>query len=99
VAWCAAQAVDAPFSYFQALLLVPPVMLIATMPISVAGWGVREKSLVLAFAYAGLSQGDGFLIAVLLGATQFVVGIVGGIVWLTGTDRAAGQAEPEKAPG
>jgi uncharacterized membrane protein YbhN (UPF0104 family) len=100
VAWCAAQAVDAPFGYFQSLLLVPPVMLIATMPISVAGWGVREKSLVLAFAYAGLSEGDGFLIAVLLGATQFVVGIVGGIIWLTGTDRAtAGQAEPGKAPG
>lgn len=96
VAWCAAQAIDAPFGYFQALLLVPPVMLIATMPISVAGWGVREKSLVLAFGYAGLSQGDGFLIAVLLGVTQLIVGIAGGIVWLTGSERAkSNDAVPE----
>jgi hypothetical protein len=61
---------------------VPPVLLIATIPISIAGWGVREKSLVLAFAYAGLSETDGFLVSVLLGITMFAVGLIGGAVWL-----------------
>jgi hypothetical protein len=91
IAWCAAHAVDAPIGFFHALQLVPPVMLIATIPISVAGWGVREKSLVLAFAYAGLPETDGFLISVLLGATMFVVGAVGGIAWLSGY--GGGKAE------
>ena len=82
LAWCAARSVGAPFDAIQALLLIPPILLIASVPISIAGWGVREKSLVLAFAYAGLPETDGFLVSVLLGASMFVVGIVGGIVWL-----------------
>jgi uncharacterized membrane protein YbhN (UPF0104 family) len=94
IAWCAAQAVDAPFGFLDAVVLVLPVMLISTVPISVAGWGVREKSLVLAFAYAGLSESNGFLVSVLLGATMIAVGLVGGIVWLTSSDRA----KPDEAP-
>jgi hypothetical protein len=73
------------------------VLLISTLPISVAGWGVREKSLVLAFAYAGLSESNGFLVSVLLGATMIVVGLVGGIVWLTSPDRAKTDEAPLKS--
>src|SRR6185312_13500881 len=86
-AWCAAQAVAAPFGFIQALLLMPPVILIATIPISIAGWGVRESALMLAFAYAGLPQSDGLLVSVLIGATMFIVGLAGGGVWLMGGDR------------
>jgi len=88
IAWCAAQAVAAPFGFLDALVLVPPVILISIVPISVAGWGVREKSLVLAFAYAGLPESDGFLVSVLLGATALAVGLAGGVFWLTSSDRA-----------
>jgi hypothetical protein len=42
--------------------------------------------LVLAFAYAGLSETDGFLVSVLLGITLFAVGLVGGAVWLAGRE-------------
>jgi hypothetical protein len=82
MAWCAARAIAAPVEFWHTLLLVPPVLLIATVPISIAGWGVREKSLVLAFAYAGLSETDGFLVSVLLGITMFAVGLVGCAAWL-----------------
>ena len=83
-AWSVARAVTVPFEFLHALLLVPPVALIATVPISIAGWGVRESALMLAFAYAGLSQSDGLVVSILFGAAYFVVGIVGGIVWLLG---------------
>ncbi len=94
IAWCVAQSVEASFGFFHALALMPPVLLIATLPISVAGWGVREKSLVLAFAYAGLSESNGFLVSVLLGVIMIVVGLVGGAVWLVSTDRS----KPSEAP-
>jgi hypothetical protein len=94
MAWCAALSISAPLGYFQALQMIPPVMLIATVPISVAGWGVREKSLVLAFAYAGLPEGDGFLVSVLLGVTLLAAGIPGGIAWLIEPNRT--KADPEK---
>jgi uncharacterized membrane protein YbhN (UPF0104 family) len=77
-AWLAAKSVAAPFELLHALLLVPPVLLIATVPLSIAGWGVRESAMVLAFAYAGLPQSDGLLVSVLIGAAMFAAGLVGG---------------------
>jgi uncharacterized membrane protein YbhN (UPF0104 family) len=97
IAWCAAQAVAAQLSYLDALLLVLPVMLIVTIPISVAGWGVRESALVLAFFYAGLPESDGLLVSVLMGGAMFAVGIVGGLVWMLGTDSLKpGEVMPQR---
>ena len=103
IAWSAARAVAAPVEFWHTLLLVPPVMLIATVPISIAGWGVRENSLVLAFAYAGLSETDGFLVSVLFGITMFAVGMLGGAVWLASREPlglgAGWRAEPDATTG
>lgn len=82
VAWCCMKAVAAPVGFAPVLFLLPPVLLIATVPISIAGWGVRESSMMVAFAYAGLAQSDGLTLSVLFGAASFVIGIVGGIVWI-----------------
>jgi hypothetical protein len=38
---------------------------------------------MLAFAYAGLAQGDGLVISILFGAASFIVGMIGGIAWIT----------------
>ena len=86
IAWCAAQSVDAPFQLWYALLLLPPVLLIASVPISIAGWGVRESTFVLAFSYAGLSEADGLVVSVLFGAAFFVVGLAGGLTWLLSSE-------------
>jgi hypothetical protein len=82
IAWSLAQAVASRFEFLHAFLLVPPVILVATIPISIAGWGVRESALVLAFSYAGLPESDGLIVSVLLGGVLLLVGIVGGLVWL-----------------
>ena len=81
-AWAVAQAIAAQLGYVDALVLVLPVILVATVPISIAGWGVRESALVLAFSYAGLPESDGLVVSVLFGGVLFVVGIIGGMVWL-----------------
>ena len=52
------------------------------MPVSMAGWVVRESSMIMAFAYAGLSQSDGLIVSILFGAASFVVGVIGGIIWI-----------------
>ena len=74
--------VGAPVSFTQILFLMPPVLLIATLPVSIAGWGVRERSFMFAFAHAGLAQTDGLVISILFGAVGFIVGMAGGIVWI-----------------
>ena len=78
----------------HALLLVLPVMLIVTIPISIAGWGVRESALVLAFFYAGLPESDGLLVSVLMGGAMFAVGVIGGLVWLASPGSLRFGAKP-----
>ena len=77
-AWGLAKAVAAPLNWSQALLLVLPVLLIATIPLSIAGWGTRESAMVLAFGYAGLPESDGLIVSVLLGVAMFAAGVLGG---------------------
>lgn len=82
VAWGAAMAAHASVGFSELTFLVLPVTLIATIPISIAGWGVRESAMVLAFSHAGLAASDGLIISILLGLTNFTVGAIGGIVWI-----------------
>jgi uncharacterized protein (TIRG00374 family) len=82
VAWCCVKAVGAPVSLAQVLSLMPPVLLVAMMPISIAGWGVRESSMVVVFAYAGLAPSDGLTLSILFGAVRFAIGAAGGIAWV-----------------
>jgi glycosyltransferase 2 family protein len=82
-AWCCVKAIVAPVSFSQVLFLVPPVLLVVTIPISIAGWGVRESTMIVAFAYAGLAQSNGLTLSILFGIVSFVVGVMGGVVWIT----------------
>jgi glycosyltransferase 2 family protein len=86
-AWLAAKSIAAPFDFIDAFLLIPPVLLIATIPISIAGWGVREGAMVMAFSYSGLPQADGLLVSALFGIAIFLVGVIGGLLWLVGGRR------------
>jgi glycosyltransferase 2 family protein len=81
-AWCCVMAIAAPVSFAQVLILLPPVLLISTIPISIAGWGVRESSMIAAFAFAGLAESDGLTLSILFGAAIFVLGLAGGLVWI-----------------
>jgi uncharacterized membrane protein YbhN (UPF0104 family) len=81
-AWCVAKAVAVPLEWGQALFLVLPVLLIATVPLSIAGWGTRETAMVLAFGYAGLPQSNGLIVSVLLGIVLFAAGLPGGVIWI-----------------
>ena len=81
-AWGAAKSIAAPLSFTEALFLVPPVLLVSTIPISIAGWGLREGVMMVAFGYAGLHQSDGLIVSLLLGFGTFVIGLVGAIWWM-----------------
>lgn len=93
IAACVAIAISAPVSFFQMALLIPPIGLITLVPISIAGWGVREQAMQAAFRYAGLSTADGVTISILSGAIMFLLGAIGGLVWLLSSEKAAKGAD------
>ena len=82
IAWSAAMAAHAAIDFVHVLFLILPVMLIATIPVSIAGWGVRESAMVLAFSYAGLAESDGLIVSILFGIVNLAAGAIGGIVWV-----------------
>jgi uncharacterized membrane protein YbhN (UPF0104 family) len=87
IAWCAVRSISAPADFEQVFMLIPPIMLITMMPISIAGWGVREASMMIAFGYAGLAQTDGTVVSILFGSVSFIVGGVGGLVWILADEK------------
>jgi uncharacterized membrane protein YbhN (UPF0104 family) len=93
IAWCCVRSIGASASFEQLFMLIPPIMLITMMPISIAGWGVREASMMVAFGYAGLAQTDGTVVSILFGAVYFIVGALGGLVWIFSAEKAAGGME------
>jgi pseudouridine-5'-phosphate glycosidase len=72
-------------------------LLVATIPVSIAGWGTRETAMVIAFGYAGLPESDGLIVSLLLGIAIFAAGLVGGVVWIL--DRGKRHRAPaDQAP-
>src|ERR1700752_3107876 len=98
IAWCVVQSIAAPVLFGQIFQLVPPVMLITMMPISIAGWGVREATMGLAFGYAGLLANEGVNVSLLFGAVTFIVGALGGLVWIFSAEKAAKATEQIELP-
>jgi uncharacterized membrane protein YbhN (UPF0104 family) len=89
IAWCVAKAIAAPVLFNETFLLIPPVMLITMLPISIAGWGVREATMALAFSYAALPAHAGINISLLFGGVSFIVGGLGGLIWVFSAEKAA----------
>ncbi|MEY9156447.1 lysylphosphatidylglycerol synthase transmembrane domain-containing protein [Bradyrhizobium japonicum] len=98
IAWCVVKSIAAPVSFGQTFLLIPPIMLITLMPISIAGWGVREATMGLAFGFAGLSANEGVNVSLLFGAVLFIVGAIGGLVWILSAEKAAKGSAPLGVP-
>jgi len=69
-------------SYLDCLVLVSPVMLIAVVPVSIAGWGVREGAMVAAFALVGINAADALVVSVAFGLLNVLIGLPGGLVFL-----------------
>jgi glycosyltransferase 2 family protein len=98
IAWCVVQSIAAPVTFGQTFQVIPPVMLITMLPISIAGWGVREATMGLAFGYAGLMTNEGVNVSLLFGAVSFIVGAFGGLVWIFSAEKAAQGSAPIGVP-
>ena len=64
------------------LLIIPLVTLMMVIPISIAGWGVREGVMVVGFGYLGVAPEAALALSILYGLLMLVVALPGGIVWV-----------------
>ena len=72
---------------FECLVLMPPIMLITTIPLTIGGWGVRENAMIVAFGLVGVSSDASLALSVLLGLVALFTALPGGVVWLLSRER------------
>ncbi len=78
-----------PIQLLDSIALMPIVILITMVPISIAGWGVREGAMVAAFGYVGLSSVNALSLSLLFGFVNLAISLPGGVIWLVQRERAA----------
>ncbi len=74
-------------TWLDCMVLMPPVLLVMTLPISIAGWGVREQAMVTAFALIGIPGEGALALSIMFGLMGLIMGLPGGIVWLMNSDK------------
>lgn len=93
VVFMLAQALDVRVTLWNCMLLVPPTILAMTLPVSIAGWGVREGAMVSALGWVSVPPSDALALSVLFGAVLLLAGLPGALLWLL-HGRATGFPQP-----
>ena len=81
--WVLALGLGVDISLLDCMALFPPVLLLMAIPISIAGWGVREFGIVTAFALVGVPEAGAASISLLFGLLGILASLPGGLVWLS----------------
>ena len=99
VVWLVARDVGIAAGFVDCLVIVPTALLVSVVPISIAGWGLREGAMVAGFSYVGISATDAVFLSVVLGAAITLIGLLGGLLWMIAGSRRLpaddGAAEPK----
>ncbi len=84
-----ARALQLELSVAHAVLLVPPIVLLSALPISLAGWGVREGGSIALFSMAGMPASGAVAVSMLLGVLQLLVSLPGAVAIVVERRRAS----------
>ena len=77
------------YSLMTYFALVPPALVLTVIPISVAGWGVREGALVGLFSLIGADKTAVLMMSLLYGITLIIVSLPGLVSYLKGRNLKA----------
>lgn len=97
-----ASGIGVSVQLFKLALLLPPVIFLAMMPFSLAGWGVREGAMVFALGYIGVPREEALALSVLTGIITAIVALPGGafmIMDMSWRKRNKVLAQNKKGPG
>jgi uncharacterized protein (TIRG00374 family) len=76
-----ANQLGATMSLLDVLLVVPTVVLVASLPISIGGWGVREAALAVGFTALGQPASVAVATSLIIGIANVVSGLPGAGAW------------------
>ena len=77
-----AHGLNLDISLIEMLLIVPITNLLTAIPISIAGWGVREGIFIVGLGYVNISSDAALALSILYGLLMLIVSVPGLVVWL-----------------
>ena len=81
VVWSLATDFGGHLDFIEFSLLWPVVFILSFLPISIAGWGVREGAMVVAFHILGNPSSIALAASIAYGVIMIIASIPGGILW------------------
>jgi hypothetical protein len=82
VAYSLARAQHLDVSLLDFVMLMPPVVLLTTLPVSAGGWGVRESAMVAMLAVIGIAPSSALLVSVEMGVLAALISLPAGAMWV-----------------
>jgi len=76
-----ANQLGAHVSFLDVLLVMPTIMLVASLPISIGGWGVREAGLAVGFTALGQPASVAVATSIVIGVGGFISALPGAVAW------------------
>jgi uncharacterized protein (TIRG00374 family) len=86
-----AQALGVAFPLTVFMVILPSVIIVASLPISISGWGVREGSMVALFALVGADKSAILAASICYGLIYFVSNLPG--LWFFLVDKKTQKSE------
>lgn len=77
-----ASGLSIEISFINCLVLIPPVLFLSMMPISIAGWGVREGAMVISLGLIDIPASQSVTLSVCYGLSLVLVSLPGGFLWI-----------------
>lgn len=87
--YCISISAGVSLSFLQLMTVLPVIALVASLPISFGGWGLREGAFVYGYGLLGVPMETAFLISVQIGLISMLATIVAGIPAILTTDTDA----------
>jgi len=80
--YCVARSLGIGVGPIAMTAIMSLIILVVALPISMAGWGVREVSLVALLGLLGVDRASALLMSVEFGLLGTLLSLPGGVVWL-----------------
>ena len=77
-----ARSLGVQVDFLNYIAIVPAALLLAALPLSIAGWGVREAAIIGCLAAYGISSEVAFALSITFGLALTLAALPGGVIWL-----------------
>jgi glycosyltransferase 2 family protein len=82
IAWTIDMALGGNASFIVYVFAMVPTLLVVSIPISIAGWGVREQALIIILGGLGITSAHALSVSILFGFSLIILSAPGVIFWI-----------------